>query len=197
MTGSSAEPWQQQSEDRRRPDHSSVVHEVYRVMPSSFIRIGDIEIHGFADGQVMLPMDYYSGVDWADHESLLSARGTIDRPIGCFLVVTLGTKTLIDAGVGPRLLPWARGGDLPAAMKEAGIAAESVDRVVCTHAHIDHIGWLVGDQPHPFGEARVALGGVEFELLMERGSAEARAAMTNLVNRNRLDLLDDGESIAP
>jgi glyoxylase-like metal-dependent hydrolase (beta-lactamase superfamily II) len=163
----------------------------------SFTRLGDIDIYGLADGQVTLPMDYYAGVDWVEHRSMLSVEGTIDRPIGCFLVITNGTKTLIDAGVGPRVLSWAQGGELPGALKAAGIAAESIDRVVCTHAHVDHIGWLMGDRAYPFGEARVALGGIEFDLLIERGSAEARAAMTHLKNRNRLDLLEDGECIAP
>jgi glyoxylase-like metal-dependent hydrolase (beta-lactamase superfamily II) len=163
----------------------------------SFTRIGDIDIYGLADGDVNLPREYYAGVDWGVHGSILSANGTIDRPIGCFLLATKSVWILVDVGVGPRRLSWARGGNLPAALKSVGVERNSIDRVVCTHAHIDHIGWLVGGQQHPFGDARIALGATEFEALMRHGRVESQAAMTRLQERGILDLLVDGEELAP
>jgi glyoxylase-like metal-dependent hydrolase (beta-lactamase superfamily II) len=163
----------------------------------SLTRIGDIDIHGLADGDVNLPREYYASVDWEVHGSILSANGTIDRPIGCFLLATKRAWILVDVGVGPRRLSWAWGGNLPAALKSVGVENNSIDRVVCTHAHIDHIGWLVGGQKHPFGDARIALGATEFEALMRHGRVESQAAMTRLQEQGILDLLVDGEELAP
>lgn len=130
------------------------------------LRIGDIWITALSDGQVHLSPDYFGGVDWEHHRDLLSPAGTIDLPIGCFLIATAGRLVLVDAGLGPRTLDWGSGGDLPAALERAGIARAAIETVVCTHVHIDHIGWLATDQGPFFQNATVRLGLADWTLAL-------------------------------
>ena len=159
-------------------------------------RVGHFEIVGFSDGSVSLPPSYYAGVDWSEHAAMLSPSGTIERPIGCFLVTGGGTRTLVDVGLGPRRLAWATGGQLPGALLAAGVAPESIDRVVCTHVHVDHVGWLL-EPDHRFERARIAVGEAEFDDVMARPESSVAAVLARLRDRDRLDLLRDGEIIAP
>src|ERR1700686_1806900 len=52
-------------------------------------------------------------------------------------------------------------------MHEAGFAPDSIDTVICTHLHVDHVGWntkLAGGQWVPtFGNARYVFGKTEYE----------------------------------
>jgi glyoxylase-like metal-dependent hydrolase (beta-lactamase superfamily II) len=59
--------------------------------------------------------------------------------------------------------------------EEAGFARESVDTVLCTHLHADHIGWntmrLDGRWVPTFPKARYLLGRVEYEADQARSAA--------------------------
>lgn len=55
----------------------------------------------------------------------------------CLLVDTPTHRVLIDTGVGPG---YDGGGKLLARLAAEGVAAESIDTVILTHAHGDHIG---------------------------------------------------------
>jgi glyoxylase-like metal-dependent hydrolase (beta-lactamase superfamily II) len=60
------------------------------------------------------------------------------------LIDTGAQRVLVDTGIGP-VVPTA--GRLRANLAAAGIAPETVDTVVLTHAHPDHIGGTLTDEP--------------------------------------------------
>lgn len=106
------------------------------------MRIGDVELVPLNDGWCRLAPEFYVGLDWSTHGDLLNADGQIEIPIGCFLLRTGDRLVLIDAGMGPHSMKWGAGGALPAALRAEGVDMADIDTVVCTHLHIDHIGWL-------------------------------------------------------
>jgi glyoxylase-like metal-dependent hydrolase (beta-lactamase superfamily II) len=71
------------------------------------------------------------------------------------------------------------------AMAEAGWSRESVDAVVCTHLHVDHVGWntmLADGQWVPtFPNARYLFGKTEFEHWTAEGDAETQAILSDSV----------------
>ena len=117
-------------------------------------RKGDIELVPLNDGICKMSQEFYVGLDFANHTELLADDGLVHIPVGCFLLRTGGTTVLIDAGLGDVDVGWGRGGELPAAFGAAGASPEDIDAVVCSHLHIDHIGWLVVDGAPYFPECR-------------------------------------------
>lgn len=163
------------------------------------LRVGDIAITPLSDGQVRLPPAYFGGVDWDRHGDLLSPAGTIDLPIGCFLIATAGRLVLVDAGLGPRTLEWGSGGTLPAALQHAGITPSEIDLVVCTHLHIDHIGWLA-TEAGPFFENATIRFGIADRGFVADGPEESpsRWIMEAVDVAGRSDPIDgDGVELAP
>ncbi len=71
------------------------------------------------------------------------------------------------------------------ALAEAGWSRESVDAVICTHLHVDHVGWntmLVDGQWVPtFPNARYLLGQIEFAHWSAEGDAEQQQILSDSV----------------
>ena len=92
--------------------------------------------------------------------------------IHALLVEAPGLRLVVDTCIGndkPRGLLGGRGLATPflARMAEAGWSRDSVDAVVCTHLHVDHVGWntmIEGDTWVPtFPKARYLFGRIEFD----------------------------------
>jgi glyoxylase-like metal-dependent hydrolase (beta-lactamase superfamily II) len=94
-------------------------------------------------------------------------------------VVRHGTSTmLVDACVGndkerPTRPNWHhRQGDFLQKLAAAGVTPESVDVVMCTHLHADHVGWntrLVNGRWVPtFPNARYVMAEAEYKALLEK-----------------------------
>ena len=80
------------------------------------------------------------------------------------LVETGGARVLFDTGNGAvGFVPRPAGGQLGARLRAAGCAPESIDLVVLTHCHTDHIGGLMEAGRPAFPNARYVLGGAEFD----------------------------------
>ena len=99
--------------------------------------------------------------------------GDLGSRIQTYLVRTPQHTVLVDTGVGndksrggAELWHRRRGGYLDD-LGAAGVTPEQVDLVVCTHLHVDHVGWntrLVGDRWVPtFPNARYVIAGQEWE----------------------------------
>lgn len=147
-----------------------------------------------------MPPQYFPNADWSGHESLLGVDGTMQLPIGCFLVRTGDRTVLVDAGLGPLDLHWLVGGNLPAALAEHRVSPSDIDVVVCTHLHMDHAGWLVEDATPYFPNATVRFGAADWQRWVDEAPEEdrIRQAMLLLDEQHRLDPIDgDGVSIAP
>ena len=81
----------------------------------------------------------------------LDADGNLVLSIHALLVESGGRKIVVDTCVGNRSLPGeyagiAGGATFLDAFRDAGFAPETVDLVICTHLHFDHVGWNTIDQ---------------------------------------------------
>jgi glyoxylase-like metal-dependent hydrolase (beta-lactamase superfamily II) len=68
-------------------------------------------------------------------------------------------------------------------MSAAGFAPDSIDTVLCTHLHVDHVGWntrLVGGRWVPtFVNARYVFGRTEYQHWRDHSDVPDRAAVFN------------------
>ncbi len=164
------------------------------------MKIGEIDLIPLNDGVCKLPQDFYVGLDFAAHAELLDEDGTVHIPVGCFLVKYQETTILVDAGLGAVDDGWATGGELPAARRAAGTSPADIDIVVCTHLHIDHIGWLAVDDEPFFPNAVVRYGADDWGQFVAgaKESSRGRRMMEVLAEADRLDPLEgDMVRIAP
>jgi hypothetical protein len=63
-----------------------------------------------------------------------------------FLIETAGFRIVVDTGIGndkQRVTPYFDHlkTDFLTRMEQAGWPADSVSTVICTHLHVDHVGW--------------------------------------------------------
>lgn len=81
-------------------------------------------------------------------------------------------------------------------LREAGYAPEDVDIILCTHAHLDHIGWLTHRDAHgawvpTFPKARLVMVRDEYErhlgLMVEDGGGEVDSSAPD--DDDHLDLI--------
>jgi glyoxylase-like metal-dependent hydrolase (beta-lactamase superfamily II) len=108
---------------------------------------------------------------WLDG-SFVDDGGYLLQRIQCLLIELDGTRIAVDTCVGndkTRANPGWHNLQLPflADLAAAGFPAESIDAVICTHLHVDHVGWnttLVDGQWVPtFPNARYVFAQPELE----------------------------------
>jgi glyoxylase-like metal-dependent hydrolase (beta-lactamase superfamily II) len=164
------------------------------------VRIGELELLPIDDGEIRLPPEFYVGLDLATHPEMVGADGKVPIPVGCYLLRTGDRTLLLDAGMGPAQTPWGQGGGLPIGLAAAGVAPADIDTVVCTHLHVDHVGWVVQDGTPYFPNATVRYGTADWETFV--GAAEesdtTRRAFEALAAAGRLEPIDrDLVNLAP
>jgi len=112
-------------------------------------------------------------IDWL-RPHFIDDDGNLISSIFSLLVESAGTKLVIDTCLGndkPRSVPmWnERQGTFLEEIAAAGFPRESVDYVVCTHLHPDHVGWntmLVDGEWRPtFPNARYLFSARDWEWL--------------------------------
>jgi glyoxylase-like metal-dependent hydrolase (beta-lactamase superfamily II) len=119
----------------------------------------------------MVPEAFDPHRSWLEPHFLSAKRGLIQMAIQTFVVESEGAKIVVDTCVGndkERPQPFWNMLDLPflERMRDAGHPPESVDRVLCTHLHVDHVGWntrlVDGEWVPTFPSARYLFGRVEW-----------------------------------
>jgi glyoxylase-like metal-dependent hydrolase (beta-lactamase superfamily II) len=100
-------------------------------------------------------------------------EGRLRMSIHSFIVQTPTRRIIVDTCLGndkkQRRIPhWNdRDGPFLADLAAAGFPAESIDTVLCTHLHVDHVGWntrLVNGRWMPtFPKAQYLMGRTEFD----------------------------------
>jgi glyoxylase-like metal-dependent hydrolase (beta-lactamase superfamily II) len=141
--------------------------------------VGKVEVISFSDCVAEIDAcNFFSNKSVKDFEAYgqhidenCKVRGGIN--VAAFLVVSGGRRILVDVGVGPGPVA-AMGnveGKLPWVMKEQGVDPESIDVVVATHLHFDHIGWMAvtsgGKVKRTFPKAKYIAPRIDWELLRE------------------------------
>lgn len=129
------------------------------------------------------------GSPWL-YPHFVNEDGSLNVSVQALLVEAPGLRLVVDTCIGndkPRQLV---GGNPLATpflqhLADAGWSRDSVDVVVCTHLHVDHVGWntmLVDGKWVPtFPKARYLIGKREFEHWSSAGDEEQQAIMGDSV----------------
>jgi glyoxylase-like metal-dependent hydrolase (beta-lactamase superfamily II) len=114
-------------------------------------------------------------------------EGRLKMSIHSLVVETPTRRIVVDTGLGNnkegRGVPtWNnREGPYLDTMAAAGFPVESIDTVLCTHLHVDHVGWntrLVGGTWVPtFPNARYLFGRTEYEHWRDHSDSEDKVAV--------------------
>jgi glyoxylase-like metal-dependent hydrolase (beta-lactamase superfamily II) len=118
-----------------------------------------------------------------------TAEGRLKMSIHSLLVETPSHRIIVDTGLGNdkqgRSVPtWNNRNDpFLDKLTTAGFPPDSIDTVLCTHLHVDHVGWntrLVDGKWVPtFTNARYVFGKAEFEYWRDHSDAPDRLAVFN------------------
>ena len=116
-------------------------------------------------------------------------EGRLKMSIHALVVETPSHRIVVDTGLGNdkegRSVPtWNnRQGPFLETLTDAGFPPDSINTVLCTHLHVDHVGWntrLVGGQWVPtFANARYVFGKTEYEHWRDHSEEPDRAAVFN------------------
>jgi glyoxylase-like metal-dependent hydrolase (beta-lactamase superfamily II) len=114
-------------------------------------------------------------------------EGRLKMSIHSLVVETPTRRIIVDTGLGNdkqgRNLPtWNNRKDpFLETLTAAGFAPETIDTVLCTHLHVDHVGWNTtlrdGKWVPTFSKARYVFGKTEYEHWRDHGDEPAQAAV--------------------
>ncbi|WP_428482906.1 MBL fold metallo-hydrolase [Pyruvatibacter mobilis] len=143
--------------------------------------------------------DAVKQIDWL-RPHWATDDGMIIAAIHALLIETPSTRIVVDTCVGNgKIRPGTFFDNLQTPfldhMKEAGWHPDSVDIVLCTHLHVDHVGWntmKVGDEWVPtFPNARYLMGEREYE----HWEAEGDAAQAQIMADSVAPIFDAGLAV--
>ncbi|MBQ74319.1 MAG: MBL fold metallo-hydrolase [Gammaproteobacteria bacterium] len=120
--------------------------------------------------------------DWIYPNHIDSVSGNIIASMHSWLIETPHHKILVDTCVGndKDRMPyrdWHRmQSPWPNNFKATGVTPDQIDFVMCTHLHIDHVGWNTrlenGQWVPTFPNAKYVFSEIEFEFWKEERNAE-------------------------
>jgi len=154
-------------------------------MAGNAIQVGDLTIHRIVEQDEPLfdPLEFFPSLTrdvLEENRPWLEAAGALDRatgklvlPIQSYLVRTPRHTILVDTCVGndkprPARAFWnmLKGDAWQRGLAAAGARVEDIDYVMCTHLHVDHVGWNTrlqdGRWVPTFPNARYVFGEKEF-----------------------------------
>ncbi len=116
--------------------------------------------------------------------------GKVIMSVHAFVIESPGHRMVVDTCIGNdkrRAFPGWNMLQLPflADLEKAGFARDSIDRVLCTHLHVDHVGWntmLAGGKWVPtFPRARYLIGRKEWEHWSKTSEPDTRELLDDSV----------------
>jgi glyoxylase-like metal-dependent hydrolase (beta-lactamase superfamily II) len=178
--------------------------------------VGDLTIHRIIEQETtFLPaFEMFPGLTpdlLAKNRPWMRQAGAIDADdvlILCFqsyIVTTPDHTILVDSCIGndkPRTRPkWNMKTDSEymLALAAAGFTVDDIDFVMCTHMHVDHVGWnMLAGAPF-FPNARYLGHRADFELFTQEHANRpyVRDQLLGLAATGRLELVDDGTAPLP
>ncbi len=164
-------------------------------------KIGDVTITRVVEMEMPVPHDErhpfliearpeaLKATPWL-YPHFVTEEGHLRLSIHALLVQAPGLRLVVDTCIGndrPRSITGRR--PLSTAflqqMEQAGWPRESVDAVICTHLHVDHVGWntmLVDGRWIPtFPNARYLIGRREYEHWSAEGDADQLEILSDSV----------------
>lgn len=139
------------------------------------ITVGDVTVTALNDGQFQAGYGIINGVDEATAHAAETAGFRFTPPkitINSF-ALTIGTKTvLIDTGCGTAFGPAM--GRSRANLATLGIDAASIETIIITHAHVDHVSGLIDPEGRAvFANAEIVMHQAEPEFWLNEATAAA------------------------
>ena len=173
--------------------------------------VGGLSALPILDGTFALSLDFIPDAKNPEGEALLaaaghSAMGPDPLPVNGFVVRRGNQVTLIDAGGGDLLGPTL--GALPRKLEEAQVFHNTVNTIISTHLHADHVGGLLtsgGGARFPNAELVVQETEAAFwsdDGIMSRASADMQgffkaARMTLAAYKGRTRLVNGAVDLVP
>lgn len=173
--------------------------------------LGDAEVTVVSDGPLPLgdPSGTFTGVPKEEVKKMLTDNFL--NPDNVVLeqnspVVNMGDKLILfDTGMGTSKAFGPTTGRQQKSLEEAGIKPGDIDAVVLSHAHIDHIGGIVGADDKPlFPNAQYYISQLDFDYWTDEGKLGSplkdfvvHARKNLLPVRDRLVFFKDGQEILP
>ena len=158
-------------------------------------KVGDVtitkivEMESVGGSRFILPQasrEAVSHLDWMKPH-FMSDDGRLKMSVHALVVQTPTRRIIVDTCIGNdkqgRFVPgWNNlQGPFLQDLQQAGHVREDIDTVLCTHLHVDHVGWntmLVDGQWQPtFPNARYLMGRTEFEYWRERSDHHEQSAV--------------------
>ena len=152
------------------------------------IKIGDVSITPIIEIDYPVPASFLlpdatpenlaPDLDWLEPHFVTPGGERLKMIIQAFLVESRGLRIVVDTCVGNgkqrSLRAWNElDGPFLQEIRDAGFPREQVDLVVCTHLHIDHVGWntmkVDGEWVPTFPNARYVMVRPEFEYWRDEG----------------------------
>jgi len=171
-------------------------------------KIGDIEVTVLSDGFRIVPVDgnYLVNASATDLVKALAAAGlAIDKMKNTYspiVLTTAGKRVLFDTGNGEAAAAQSNNerGTLNANLAAAGIGRNTIDVVVISHFHADHVnGLLLADNSRAFPNAEILVPENEWKFWMDDGemSRAPKGRMTELFANNRRVFDALGRKVTP
>ena len=141
-------------------------------------KIGDIEVTVLTDGFRMVPVDdkYLRNAGAADLAAQLKAAGQptdkMKNTYSPIVLTTAGKRVLFDTGNGESQFAPSKGerGTLNQNLAAAGLDRTTIDIVVISHFHGDHVnGLLMADGKPAFPKAETKVPEAEWKFWMDDG----------------------------
>lgn len=136
--------------------------------------------------------------DWRFHPK--NDRGQARLNFGCYLITNGDRTIMIDSGIGEIAQEGMTAGLMPQAVDDLGIDRGSVEMVVYTHMHYDHIGGSRRDGQVVFPNARHVFHTKEWDhwkgVESDIGKA-ARNIMAPLFDADVVDFIDGDTEVLP
>jgi Zn-dependent hydrolases, including glyoxylases len=126
----------------------------------SSLKVGDFQIWKLQDAQITLKTSLLRDIDPAEAQKLNGGGEAQATPVNTFLIKTPAHIVLVDTGIGKG--SGEDSGHLFDQMKKIGIDPATVDIILLTHLHFDHIGGLTSpDGKLAFPNATIRLSKAE------------------------------------
>jgi glyoxylase-like metal-dependent hydrolase (beta-lactamase superfamily II) len=180
-------------------------------------KIGDVKITRIIESEApwpgtfimpnATPENMQKEASWL-YPTFIDEKGMCRMSIHALVIESQGKRIIVDTCIGNdkvRTNPaWSKL-QLPFLddLKKAGHTREGIDQVICTHLHVDHVGWNTmlkdGKWVPTFSNARYVIGGTEWDYWSKYDGADFRDPVEDsvrpVIDAGVADLVDSTHRI--